>query len=191
MKRFVFLTLALVLAAGSGLAQPGYRSEQYPKPISLAPFVPMPKGIVEQMLTLANVQPTDVVFDLGCGDGRVLFAAAQRFNVKRAVGVEISPRLVESVNRQIQQLNLAHQVSVIHDDMMNVDLSEADVVVLYLLTSANELLRPRLEKFLKPGARVVSHDYAVRGWKAAKTVKIPAFNRDHVMYLYEMPRRAQ
>ena len=153
---------------------------------SLAPFVPSPESIVQRMLEAARVKPNEVVYDLGCGDGRVLVLAAQKFGA-RGVGVELSPKQVQMATDNIRKQGLEGRITVIQGDLMDTDLREADVVTLYLLTSSNELLRPKLEKQLKAGARVVSHDFEVRGWKPVRVEKVGAHNRVHPIYVYEMP----
>jgi len=158
----------------------------------LAPFVASPQRIVDRMLEVAAIKPTDTVFDLGCGDGRILFQAAQRYNAKSAVGIEIDEKLVQMTNDRIIGLGLQNRVKVMQGNLLEADLSSADVVTIYLLTQSNELLRPRLEKMLKPGARVVSYDYAVPGWKPKKidrTNESPSGG--HLIYLYEMPPEKQ
>ncbi len=153
----------------------------------LAPFVPSPEIVVERMLQLAKVRPDDTVYDLGCGDGRILIMAAQKFGAG-AGGVELDDDLHHRTLERVKQLNLEDKIKVIHGDMLQVDLEPASVVTLYLLTSANEKLRPLMEKQLKPGARVVSHDFPVPGWEAAVTQNVtegPANDpRQHVLYLY-------
>lgn len=151
----------------------------------LAPYVSSPTRVVDRMLQLANIRPGETVFDLGCGDGRVIIAAAEKYKAK-TVGVEISPKLVAEANSNIRKANLVGQARVIQGDLLQTDLTGADVVTLYLTTSFNAELRPRLEKFLKPGARVVSHDYEVPGWKATKIVEADG-RQKHSIYLYEMP----
>ncbi|MCP5114736.1 MAG: class I SAM-dependent methyltransferase [bacterium] len=153
---------------------------------SLAPYVPSPPEVVEKMLEAAKVTDGDVVYDLGSGDGRVLITAAKKFKA-RSVGVEIEPKLVERATARIQEEGLGDRCRVIQGNALEVDLSEADVVVLYLLTSSNELLRPNLERSLKDGARVVSHDFEVRGWNPVKVVKAEAHGRSHNIFVYEMP----
>lgn len=137
------------------------------------------------MLELASVKPGETVYDLGCGDGRVLITAAKRFNAK-AVGIEISDKLVQQTEARVQRLGLEKQVTVIHGDLRQTDLSGADVVVMYLLTLSNAEIRPKLEKSLKPGARVVSYSYAVPGWKPTRVDKTDE-RHGHLIYLYEMP----
>jgi len=155
---------------------------------NLAPFVPSPQHIVERMLELGNLKAGETVYDLGCGDGRILVTAVDKFRAK-AVGVEISPELVRQANENIKRHNAVEQAKVIQGDLLEVDLSDADVVTLYLLTHSNERLRPRLEKLLKPGARIVSHDFAVRGWKPIAVEKIAAHNRMHTIYVYQIEKK--
>jgi SAM-dependent methyltransferase len=153
---------------------------------NLAPFVASPQPNVDKMLDVAGVKPGETVYDLGCGDGRILITAAKRFNAK-GVGVELSEKLVSSTNDTIRRMNLQEQIRIIHGNLLAVNLQPADVVTIYLETGSNELLRPNLEKSLKPGARVVSHDFEVRGWKPDKVEKINSHNRNHTIYLYTMP----
>jgi protein-L-isoaspartate O-methyltransferase len=152
---------------------------------SLAPYVVSPQEIVDRMLELADLRPGEKLYDLGSGDGRILVTAVVRFKAK-AVGVEISDDLVASTNDRIHRLGLDNDARVIHGNFLDTDLSPADVVTLYLATDANELLRPNLEKYLRNGARVVSHDYRVPGWKPKLVDKDPE-RHGHIIYLYEMP----
>jgi cyclopropane fatty-acyl-phospholipid synthase-like methyltransferase len=177
---FTLTAFLLTLAAPPGWTQVSDYSR------SLAPYVPSPQEIVDKMLEAAEVKPGEVVYDLGSGDGRVLVTAAKKFHA-RSVGVEISPKLVRKATENIKREGLEDKCKVIQGDLREVDLSEADVVVLYLLTSSNEALRPSLEKVLKPGARVVSHDFRMRGWKPAKVERAEAHGRTHSIYVYEMP----
>jgi len=151
----------------------------------LAPYVPSPQNVVEKMLEAANLKPGETVYDLGSGDGRVLITAAQRFGAK-AVGIEISPAQVKASEARVRELKLEHKIHVLEGDLLHADLSAADVVTIYLLTQSNELLRPNLEKYLKPGARVVSHDYPVRGWTPVRVEKVEAHKRVHQLYVYEI-----
>lgn len=181
-----FIVVFLLVSLTPLAAQKPYSRELRDPAQSLAPFVASPQPVVDRMLELAGVKPGEVVYDLGCGDGRILITAAQRYKA-RAVGVELSKRLVEAANEKILALNLQEQVRVVQGHLLDVDLRPADVVIIYLETGSNDLLRPNLEKFLRAGSRVISHDFEVRGWKAAKVDKIHAFNRHHTIYLYQMP----
>jgi len=152
----------------------------------LAPYVASPVRVVELMLDMAKVKPGETVIDLGCGDGRILVAAAGKYKAK-AVGVEISPKLVAEAKARIAKQGLtAEQAQVIQGDLLQADLTSADVVTIYLATEVNTQLRPRLEKYLKPGARVVSHDFPVPGWKPTRVDRTEG-KQGHSIYLYEMP----
>jgi protein-L-isoaspartate O-methyltransferase len=154
-------------------------------PRTLAPYVPTPEQVVEQMLQAAGVTAADVVYDLGSGDGRILIAAAQMFKAK-AVGIEINATLVADSRQKIEELGLSALVSVQQAHLMEADLSPATVVMVYLLSSSNEQLKPKFEKELRAGARVVSHDFQFRGWKPAKTIDAVGDSRPHRIYVYEM-----
>ena len=152
---------------------------------SLAPYIPSPQEVVERMLSAARVKPGELVYDLGSGDGRIIITAAQKYQA-RAVGVELRGDLCKSTQAKVRELGLSDRVKLIHENMLKVDLSAADVVTLYLLTSSNERLRPNLEKYLKPGARVVSNDYEIRGWTPSGIVPITAGGVRHYIYVYEI-----
>lgn len=170
--------LSILIGSGSPLAA---QTDRHAK--SLAPYVPSPQTIVDRMLEAAQIKPGETLFDLGCGDGRVLIAAAQRFRAK-AVGVELSPKMAKLAKDQIQHANLQASAKVVEGNLLDVDLSSADVVTLYLLTESNSRLRPNLEKYLKPGARVVSHDFEIRGWKTSHVDEVFANGRMHKIYVY-------
>jgi SAM-dependent methyltransferase len=181
----VALVLGSIPASGQlVLFAQGGRNPKYSN--SLAPYVTSPQGVVDRMLELADIRPGETLYDLGSGDGRVLITAVQRFHAK-AVGVELSEKLVDRTNERIRRLGLQSFARVIHGDLMDIDLSPADVVTLYLMTDSNEKLRPNLERFLKPGARVVSHDYPVPGWQA-KQIEKALDTEKHVIYLYLLPQ---
>lgn len=184
------LTLVLLVSSAiPGFSQGvlyGQKIKHYTN--SLAPYVVSPQQIVDRMLELADPKPSETVYDLGSGDGRILITAVQRYRAK-AVGVEISDALVQSTTDRIQKLGLQNEARVIHGDFLQVDLSPADVVTMYLATDTNEILRPNLEKYLRNGARVVSHDYAVPGWKATVVDRDLPDARGHVIYLYRMPQK--
>ncbi|MCR6669593.1 MAG: class I SAM-dependent methyltransferase [archaeon YNP-WB-040] len=139
--------------------------------------------MVRRMLQLCNVKPDELVYDLGAGDGRILFIAAKEFKA-RAVGIEIRPQLVKQIEDRIIAENLQGRVRVIHGNFFDVNISDADVVTLYLLTSVNERLRPKLERELRPGTRVVSHDFEIPGWRPVKVEVIHDEWSSHKIYLY-------
>lgn len=157
---------------------------------SLAPFVPSPQTVVDRMLEAADLKPGETVYDLGAGDGRILITAAEKFHAK-GVGVEISPRLAKMAEDQVRRMGLSSRIQIIQGDLLSVDVAPADVVTIYLLTSSNERLRPKFEKCLKRGARVVSHDFVIRGWKPWRVEKVEATNRIHTIYVYRMPAGGQ
>ncbi|MBM3312728.1 MAG: methyltransferase domain-containing protein, partial [Candidatus Aminicenantes bacterium] len=128
----------------------------------LAPFVPTPMLVVEKMLEMAGLEATDVVFDLGCGDGRIVITAARKYGA-RGVGVDIVPERIRDSRAGAEEAGVAGLVEFRQGDAMAVDISPASVVTLYLLPESNLLLRPKLEAQLKPGARVVSHNYSIEG----------------------------
>ncbi len=133
------------------------------------------------MLRLAEVKPGEMVFDLGSGDGRIVIMAAERFGA-RGVGVEIDESLVEESRKAVQAKGLAEEVRILHDDALNVDLSEADVVTLYVSQQGMETLRPHLESHLRPGARVVSHAAPMPGWEPERVLDLEGF----FLYLYRI-----
>jgi predicted RNA methylase len=133
----------------------------------LAPFVATPTPVVRQMLILADLKPGEVLYDLGSGDGRAVIIAAKDFGAE-SVGVELRDDLAKRALDSIQKLDLKEKTRIIQKDIFNVNLSSANVVFLYLTTSANEKIKPKLEAELKPGTRVVSHDYEILGWKPLK-----------------------
>jgi len=154
----------------------------------IAPFVATPLPVVKQMLILSEIKPGEIIYDLGCGDGRVVIMAAQDFGA-RAIGVEMREDLVKQALNKVTEMGLEGQVKIVQSDIFKIDLTQADVVTLYLTTSANDKVKPKLETELKPGARVVSHDYEILGWKP---VKIDNFCENprlgypsHTIYVYK------
>lgn len=134
-------------------------------------FVPTPSSIVRAMLELADVTPSDVVYDLGSGDGRIVIAAAREYGA-RAVGVELDPDLVKTSRKRAEKAGVADKTTFIEGDLFKTDLSDATVVTLYLSFSTNRRLESKLMKELKPGARVVSHRFVMADWPADRAVKI-------------------
>jgi predicted RNA methylase len=137
------------------------------------------------MLELGRVKPGDMVYDLGSGDGRIVITAAQKFGA-RAVGVEIMPDLCVKATERIKALGLQDKVRMMEDSALRVDLSPANVVTMCLLTSSNERLKPNLEKYLKPGSRIVSYQFPIRGWNPAEISKVKIGTTEHVIYVYEI-----
>lgn len=153
----LFLTLPL-------LAQTGQKRPDAPQ---LAPYVPTPAEVVDRMLQLGQVGKNDVLYDLGCGDGRIPITAAKRFGT-RGVGVDIDPQRIAEANANAKKEGVSHLVTFKLQDAMATDVSEATVVTLYLLSASNLKLRPILTKQLKPGARIVSHAFSMGDWQPDK-----------------------
>lgn len=154
---------------------------------SVAPYVPTPMNVVQEMLKLAEAGPGDILYDLGCGDGRILLTAVEEFHVDRAVGFEIDPQRAEATKMKVYDKELQDRISVLQADFFVEDLSEATVVTLYLTTSGNAKLRPKLEKELRPGARVVSHDFPVSDWAHSREEERFYMVGNHKLFLYRMP----
>jgi protein-L-isoaspartate O-methyltransferase len=178
------VSAALFVAAVSGYGQQRNLSD-YKN--NLAPYVTSPEHAVDKMLEMANLKSGETLYDLGCGDGRILIAAAERYKVK-AVGIEISDHLARTAAEKVKKAGLQSQVKVVHGNFMHTDLSGADVVTLYLATTANESLRPNLERYLRPNTRVVSYDYPIPGWKPVDTSESEGrHGANHTIYLYHVP----
>ncbi len=161
--------LPLAALACAALAIPLAASQAVQnRPASQVPYVPTPADVVDRMLALANVSSSDVVYDLGCGDGRIVVAAAKKYGAK-AVGFDIDPDRIRESEANAKAAGVEHLVSFKQQDILTVDLSPASVVTLYLLSEWNLRLRPALTSQLKPGSRVVSHAFTMGDWEPEKT----------------------
>jgi cyclopropane fatty-acyl-phospholipid synthase-like methyltransferase len=150
------------------------------------PFVPTPPEVVDRMLEVAQVKPGDVIYDLGSGDGRIIIRAAKRYGVK-GVGIEIDTELVQKARDNAFREKVDHLVEFRLQDALTVDVSPATVVTLYMLPEFNAKLRPILEKQLKPGSRVVSHDFEIQGWVPDKVEQITGdVFHNHTVLLFEI-----
>jgi len=132
--------------------------------MSVAPFVQTPLEVAKKMLELSQIRPDETLYDLGCGDGRLIILAAKDVGAK-AIGIELRDDLIERAKTEIKRLNLESRVKIVQGNFFDFNISDANVVTLYLTSSANERLRPKMEEELKRGARVVSHDFKILGWK--------------------------
>lgn len=152
---------------------------------SLAPYVPTPQEVVDRMLALAAVTKADVVYDLGCGDGRIPISAARQYRA-RGVGVDIDPRRIEESKANARAAGVEHLVEFRLEDAVTVDVSPATVVTLYLLGSSNAKLRPLLTKQLRPGARIVSHAFSMGPtWPPGKIEQFTTTQGDEItLYLW-------
>lgn len=151
----------------------------------LAPYYPTPETIVERMLQLGSLKAGEKMFDLGSGDGRIVIMAAQKFHAD-ATGIEFDKDLWKQSTDKIRSLNLQKSARIINGDIMRQDLSSADLITVYLLPSSNDKIRPMLEKQLKKGTRIVSHDFQFSDWTAEKVEQIEddGEGRSHTLYLY-------
>jgi SAM-dependent methyltransferase len=180
---FILLAAALAIARPPQEAEPTAVDRQD----RLAPFVPTPEKVVTEMLRFAGVDKTDRVYDLGSGDGRIVITAAQKFHAE-AVGVELDDDLYRQSTERIAALKLQDKAKILHMNMYKVSLKPATVVTLYLLTSVNERLKPILERDLRSGARVVTHDFMIPGWEAEKSLDVMSEEGiSHKLYLYVRP----
>jgi len=151
----------------------------------LAPYYPTPLTIVEKMLDLGGLKAGEKMLDLGSGDGRIVIMAAQKYHAD-ATGVEMADDLYRQSTQKIRTLGLDKTARVIHGDIFKQDYSSADLVTVYLLPVSNDKVRPLLEKQLKKGTRVVSHDFPFRDWTPEKeiTIEDDGEGRSHTLYLY-------
>jgi cyclopropane fatty-acyl-phospholipid synthase-like methyltransferase len=175
-----WLVLILILLPGNGCSSlPVWTDGE-------VPFVPTPPEVVDRMLEVAQVKPGDVIYDLGSGDGRIIIRAAKRYGVK-GVGIEIDNELVQKAKDNASREKVDHLVEFRLQDALTVDISPATVVTLYMLPEFNAKLRPIFEKQLKPGSRVVSHDFEIQGWVPDKMERITGdVFHDHTVLLFEI-----
>jgi ribosomal protein L11 methylase PrmA len=162
------------------LAAPAVAREQTPDVI----YVPTPYEVVDEMLRLANVKKGDVLYDLGSGDGRIPVTAAKKFGV-RAVGIDIDPQRIKEATENAKKHGVGKLVTFKQEDLFKTDFKDATVVTLYLLPDLNVKLRPRLLNELKPGTRIVSHQFDMGTWKPEKKVEL----NGRVVYLWTVPER--
>jgi precorrin-6B methylase 2 len=153
-------------------------------------FVPTPEEVVDKMLELAQVSKDDLVYDLGCGDGRIVCTAAKKFGCK-AVGFDVDPQRIKESNERVQKEGVGNLVTIEQRDIFTLDLSNVNVVTLYLLPSLNVRLIPQLEK-LKPGSRIVSHDFDMAGVTPDQVVTVTSSNgSEHTVYLWTTPLKKE
>jgi len=185
LKRFcaLWLVVALVLSA-TVASRADFREE--------IPFIPTPIGVVDQMLELAEVKKADVVYDLGSGDGRIVIRAAKKYGA-RAVGIEMDRELLAQSKKAAKAEGVSHLVEFRSEDALKADLLPATVMTLYMLSWFNEAVKPNLQKMLKPGARIVAHDFGIEGWPPDKSEKFPeiekrsnGYRHQHTSYLWRI-----
>jgi SAM-dependent methyltransferase len=169
-------------------------------PIPEVPYVPTPEEVVMGMLKMAGVNPNDVVYDLGCGDGRIVITAAKVFGA-RGIGVDNDPNLIRQSNENARKAGVTDRVTFIEQDLFETDIREATVVALYLLPELNLQLRPKLLRDLKPGSRIVTHEFDMGDWKPDNMAKVPqvklyyhprvAYEKDTYFYYWVIPASAE
>ena len=193
-----WLVIALTVSIGPALC--GQDVDQQKPPVEeeakgvRAPdvhFVPTPQDVVEKMLELAEVKKTDVLYDLGCGDGRIVVTAAKQYGCK-ATGFDIDPQRIKESLENVAKNKVENLVEIKQEDIFTLDLGKVDVITLYLLPSLNVKLIPQLEK-LKPGSRIVSHDFNMKGVKPDKVVSLKSKddNNQHSVYLWTTPLKKE
>lgn len=190
MRTLISITAALIAAAPAAALEPQsplYQVAQAQPRRNQAPdviFVPTPQEVVDEMLRLANVKKGDVLYDLGSGDGRIPVTAAKKFGV-RAVGIDIDPERIQEANENAKKNGVTSLVKFRNEDLFQADFHEATVVTLYLLPDLNVKLMPRLMEQLKPGSRIVSHQFDMGTWRPDKRVELSG----RTIYLWTIPAK--
>jgi hypothetical protein len=179
LRRVPALLLILLLACVTAST-----AQQRPE----VPYVPTDDRVVAEMLAIANVGKNDVLYDLGSGDGRIVITAAKKFGT-RGIGVDIDPERVKEANANAVKAGVTDRVRFVQQDLFQTDIREATVVTLYLLPDVNLRLRPKLLSDLKPGTRVVSHNYDMGDWAPLKTVVVTLPEDTHTVYYWVVPPR--
>jgi len=180
MKILIALAVACSLAAPLPLLAQAQKqpAKQYPDVI----FVPTPQEVVEDMLRLANVQKGDVLYDLGSGDGRIAITAARKYGIK-ATGIDIDPERIREANENAKKAGVTDRVQFRQEDLFTADFRDATVITLYLLPDLNVKLRPKLWSELKPGTRIVSHQFEMGAWKPEKRLE----SNGRTIYFWTVP----
>lgn len=182
------LTALVVLPLLGGCAGASSRSAGTPPGRAFAGvWVPSPPEVITAMLALAEVAPTDVVYDLGSGEGEIVIEAARRYGV-RAVGVELDAERIENAAKNAAAAGVQDRVTFIEGDLFEIDIGEATVVTLYLFPELMERLLPKLLRELRPGTRIVSHDFRLPDWPPETTIEVP-LDRIRRVHLWTIPRR--
>jgi cyclopropane fatty-acyl-phospholipid synthase-like methyltransferase len=183
--RVALLALCCAVVCG-GIDAAEYREE--------IPFVPTPVEVIDRMLELAEIKKGDVLYDLGSGDGRIVIRAAQKYRI-RAVGIEMDQLLLDKARRDAKSAGVTRLVEFRSEDALKANISDATVVTLYMLPWFNEAMKPSLKKKLKPGSRIVAHDFGIEGWPPDRTEKLPGYEikpggykHQHTIYLWRVTK---
>jgi SAM-dependent methyltransferase len=194
-RRSFILAAALLCAAAAAAQDKGIVVKPLYNPVAIVngqeiqldvPYVPTRYPIVEEMLKMAAVTKADVVYDLGCGDGRIVITAAQRYGC-RGVGFDIDPERIRECHDNAKKAGVTERVKFIEGDLFQADFREATVLPMYLLTTVNLKLRPKILRELQPGSRVVSHNFAMDNWKADAHTELKIEDVTHDVYLWIVP----
>lgn len=185
-SRLLPMLLTLALAAAAQNSKPRRTPD--------VPYVPTTEPAVEEMLKLAKVTKNDIVYDLGCGDGRIVIAAAKNYGA-RGVGIDINPERIAEANENAKKAGVTHLVKFIEQDLFEANFREATVVTLFLLTEVNLRLKPKLLAELKPGTRVVSNTFEMGDWKPEKEAKLNGEDSEYSylsskFFLWTIPAKA-
>jgi len=193
MRKFVLFLAAVAVASLANypaINAEDKKKEEKKDPDIIVPFVPTKEEVVKAMLKLAAVKEGDTVYDLGCGDGRITIAAVKDFKAKRGLGIDFNPERLKDCEKRVKDLKLTEEeikkLTFKQGDVLKMtpeDFKDVDVVTMYLLPDVNLKLRPILQKGLKPGARIVSHDFHMGDWKEDKMEKVTV-DREHTVYLW-------
>lgn len=183
----IFRSTVSLLALMLAVANCASAQSQQPAKAPDVPFVPTDEKIVTEMLKVANVKKGDVLYDLGSGDGRIVIAAAMRFGT-RGTGIELVPSLVREARENAEKAGVSKLAKFIEGDIFEANISDATVVTLYLLPAVNMKLRPKLLA-LRPGTRIVSHNYDMEDWKPEKTIKLNLPDGEHTVFYWVVPAR--
>jgi SAM-dependent methyltransferase len=184
LRRWLSFAWIVVLALAGGCAGTAPVVEA-PAPKLDVVWVPSAPEVIRAMLETAKVGPDDVVYDLGCGNGEIVIAAAKLYGA-RAVGIDLDPARIREAKLNAAQAAVTDQVTFVEQDLFATDVSPATVVTLYLLPDVNARLRPKLLRELRPGARIVSHDFGIGDWVPERTVEVP-LDRTHRVFLWRIP----
>jgi Methyltransferase domain len=185
----IALALATFLAPGCRAVAPATGQAPVARKGPEVPYVPTPEEVVATMLAVARVGKNDVLYDLGSGDGRIVITAARQFGT-RGTGIDIDPQRIQEADANARKAGVTDRVRFILGDIFDADIREATVVTLYLLPAVNVRLRPKLLRELRPGTRIVSHDYDMGDWKPDRVIQMQGPERGHTIYYWVVPERA-